>query len=74
MHIMHDIGSGCSKKYFLAHCDKLSQIKSIKKPKDGASGSLFVVGPINVEGLMFEFEGSEHMTEWCGLSTKLLPP
>jgi hypothetical protein len=43
MHIMHDIGSRCNKKYFLAHCHKLSQIKSIKKPKDGASGSLVCV-------------------------------
>jgi hypothetical protein len=43
MHIMHDIGSRCNKKYFLTHCHKLSQIKSKKKPKDGGGGSLFCV-------------------------------
>jgi hypothetical protein len=43
MHIMHDIGSRRNKKYFLAHCHKLNQINSIKKPKDGGSDSLFCV-------------------------------
>ncbi len=34
----------------------------------------FVFGPINAEGPMFEFQGSEHMSEWCGLPTKSLTP
>jgi hypothetical protein len=34
----------------------------------------FVFEPINAEGPMFEFRGSEQMSEWCGLSTKSLTP
>jgi len=83
MNIMHDIGSRCNKKYFLAHYHKPSQIKSIKKPKDGASGSLFCVWAHKCWRPMFEFQGSEHMSEWCGFQPSrchlesregLLPP
>jgi hypothetical protein len=34
----------------------------------------FVFGPINAQGRMFEFQGNQHMSVWCELSTKSLTP
>jgi hypothetical protein len=34
----------------------------------------FVFGLIHAEGSMFEFQGSEHISEWRGLSIKSLTP